>query len=212
MPVTRVLVFGAGGHARVCLDALRDDPRIEVAGCVSADGLGIDHLDTPVIGRDDPGIAASVGATHAFVAIGDNEVRRRVTERCVAAGLSIVIARAGSAVVSPSARLGAGTLLAPGAVVNAATEIGEGVIVNTNATIDHDCRIGAFAHVAPAVALAGGVVVGAGALVGIGARVLPGVCVGEGAVVGAGAVVIADVEPFTTVVGVPARPAGKARP
>ena len=58
----------------------------------------------------------------------------------------------------------------------------------------------------PSVALAGGVEVGAGALVGIGARVIPGVAIGEGAVVGAGAVVIDDVEPFTTVVGVPARP------
>jgi len=38
-------------------------------------------------------------------------------------------------------------MLLPGAVVNAATEIGEGTIVNTNASIDHDGRIGAFVHV-----------------------------------------------------------------
>lgn len=208
MPMMKVLVFGAGGHARVCLDALRDDPRIQVVGCVSADGSGIDHLDAPVVGRDDPGIAASVGATHAFIAIGDNEIRRLVTERCLAAGLTMVIARAGSAVVSPSVQVGSGALLAPGAVVNAASRLGEGVIVNTNATVDHDCIIGAFAHIAPAAALAGGVQVGAGAMVGIGARVIPGVSIGEGAVVGAGAVVIDDVEPFTTVVGVPARRVG----
>lgn len=209
MPVVKVLVFGAGGHARVCLDALRDDPRLQVVGCLSADGSGVDHLDAPVLGRDDPGIAASVGATHAFIAIGDNEVRRRLTERCLSAGLTMVIARAGSAVLSPSVQLGAGTLLAPGAVVNAATRLGDGVIVNTNAAVDHDCDIGAFAHVGPAVALAGGVRVGRGALVGIGSRVIPGVSIGEGAVVGAGAVVIADVEPFTTVVGVPARLLGR---
>ena len=41
--------------------------------------------------------------------------------------------------------------------------------------------------------------------IGIGAAVLPGVIVGEGAVVGAQAVVTKDVQPFTLVMGVPAR-------
>lgn len=42
--------------------------------------------------------------------------------------------------------------------------------------------------------------------IGHGAVVMPGVRVGNGAVVGAGAVVTKDVDPYTIVVGVPARP------
>ena len=45
--------------------------------------------------------------------------------------------------------------------------------------------------------------------IGNGAIVLRGVKVGDGAVVGAGAVVTKDVEPYTVVVGVPARPIKK---
>jgi len=41
--------------------------------------------------------------------------------------------------------------------------------------------------------------------IGVNAVVLPGVTVGKGAIVGAGAVVTRDVEPFSIVVGVPAR-------
>lgn len=46
---------------------------------------------------------------------------------------------------------------------------------------------------------------GAGVFIGAGAVVLPRLTVGEGATVGAGAVVTKDVEPFTVVVGSPAR-------
>ncbi len=44
-----------------------------------------------------------------------------------------------------------------------------------------------------------------GSEIGMNAIILPGVTVGEGAIVGAGAVVTKDVEPYTVVVGVPAR-------
>ncbi len=50
------------------------------------------------------------------------------------------------------------------------------------------------------------VTVGHDAWIGHGALLMPGVTVGTGAVIGAGAVVTRDVEPYTVVVGVPARP------
>lgn len=53
------------------------------------------------------------------------------------------------------------------------------------------------------------VVIKDGADIGIGAIILPGVTVGEGAQVGAGAVVSRDVEPYTVVAGVPAKPIRK---
>jgi acetyltransferase-like isoleucine patch superfamily enzyme len=50
--------------------------------------------------------------------------------------------------------------------------------------------------------------VGNHAWIGSRALVLPGVTIGEGAVIAAGAVVTQDVEPYTVVGGVPARPIG----
>jgi acetyltransferase-like isoleucine patch superfamily enzyme len=83
--------------------------------------------------------------------------------------------------------------------------LGEHVIVNHAASVDHDCVIGSFVHLAPGVRLAGGVTVEEGALVGIGAAALPGVRIGAGTVVGGGAAVVRDLPPHVTAVGVPAR-------
>ena len=142
----------------------------------------------------------------AFVAVGDNRTRQMLSEAVVAAGGSLVRAVSPAAVVSTTADVDDGVLVMPGAVVNALATSNAGVIVNTHASIDHGCRIGAFAHVAPGVALAGDVTVGEGALIGIGAAVVPGRSIGAWATVGAGASVVGDVAPGETVVGVPARP------
>lgn len=210
MPVAtpqRVLLMGAGGHARVCLEALRDDPTHEVVGAVSRDGKGIEGLGIDVLDTDEHLQIATerAGATTGFVAIGDNRARAELARRWLELGLPFTSAVSRHAIVSSTATIEVGVALLPGSVVNAATTIGTGTIVNTNASVDHDCRVGTFVHIAPGAAIGGGVTIGDGALIGIGARVLPNLRIGEGATVGGGAVVVSDVPAGATVVGCPAR-------
>lgn len=206
--VLRVLVIGARGHARVCLEALLDDPRHDILGAVSRDGRGVDGLGIPILGTDSDFsvITESGRVTTGFVAIGDNRARAEVTERWRLTGLPLTCAISRHAAVSQTATVADGAAVLPGAVVNAATEVGRGAIVNTNASVDHDCRVGEFAHIAPGVAIGGGVEIGEGAFVALGARVIPGISIGSWAVVGAGTVVIRDVSAGAVVVGNPARP------
>ncbi len=119
-------------------------------------------------------------------------------------GFEIVTAQHPSAVVSASARVGAGATLAAGSVIGPDATLGDDVIVNTGAIVDHDCVVGDHVHIAIGARLASGAVLEDGVHVGAGATVLQGLRIGAGSVVGAGAVVTRDVDPDVVVAGVPA--------
>lgn len=104
--------------------------------------------------------------------------------------------------------LGEGTVIGHGAVLDGRSglTIGRNVNLSTGVwiwTLEHD-------PLDPRFGTKGGpVVIGDRAWLSARVTVLPGVTIGEGAVVAAGAVVTKDVDPFTTVGGVPARPIGE---
>ena len=203
----RIVVIGAGGHARMCLEILMQRSDLVVIGAVSSDGTGREALGVPMLGtdRDLTFLTEREQVSTFCVAIGDNGTRQDITVNITHSGGSTATLVSEAAVVSSSAVLGAGCQLMPGSVVTAATTVGEGTIVNTNASIDHDGRIGRFVHVAPGVAIGGDVTIGDRTFVGLGARILPGITLGSDVIVGAGAVVIDDVPDGVTVIGVPAR-------
>jgi sugar O-acyltransferase (sialic acid O-acetyltransferase NeuD family) len=207
MPIKRVSLIGAGGHAKVVLEALR----------AASPKAMVQVLDESRAGGRFLGIAVAQlaagarmpGAVH--VAIGDAAARERLSRAAARAGARLLTVIHPRAVVSPSARLADGVFAAALCVIGPDAVVGRGAIINHGTVIDHDCAIGDWTHVAPNATLGGGVSVGKSVMVGAGAVVLPGVRVGDRAVLGAGAVVLDDVPAGSKVAGVPAVRVDKAR-
>lgn len=205
MSTKDVIVVGAGGHAKVVIELLRQSGS-NVAYCISGDEEPKVCLGVPVRTGDVwlEKLRAE-GFHRAFVAIGANQARLRMAGVLKKLQYELVNAISPFALISPSARFGIGVAVMAGAIINAEAEIGDIAIVNTGASIDHDCRIGQAAHIAPQCALAGLVSIGEGCFMGIGSCAIQGVTVGKWSIVGAGAAVTKDLPANVVAIGVPAR-------
>ena len=213
----RIVGLGAGGHAKMVIEALRASRAGEIVALLDADPAlrGQTLCGVTIIGDDGRLASLLAEGVDGFIVtvgmIGHSEPRQRLWALGLSCGLLPASAVHPTAVVSPSATIAVGAALLPGSIVNAGAWIGQNAIINSGAVVEHDCRVGDHAHIATGARLSGDVHVGAGAHIGVGASVRQGVRIGDGAVVGAGAAVIGDVAPGMTVVGVPARPMKSSR-
>jgi sugar O-acyltransferase (sialic acid O-acetyltransferase NeuD family) len=204
----RLVLIGAGGHARVLLALVRAAGHEVVGVCdpaLARDGRTI-WEDVPVLGGDDALLTLDREQVAAINGIGQlvgSSLRRRVFERVQALGYRFPALVHPTAWVAKDVRLDDGVQIMAGAVVQPGSRIGASTIVNTRAGIDHDCVIGAHVHIAPGATLCGGVAVGEGGFIGAGATLIQGVRVGDHAVVGAGATLVKALRDNGKVLGGP---------
>ena len=198
-----ITIIGASGHGKVCADIakLNGYERIQFLD----DDPAVTHCsEYRVIGNTD-----YVPDGDLFVAIGNNEIRKKFCEEYRDQLVTLIHP---SAVVAEGVTVGKGTVVMADAVINPGSVIGDGCIINTASSVDHDNLIGNFTHIAVGAHTAGTVKIGDEAWLGIGAVVSNNVNICSRCVIGAGAVVIKDIDEAGTYIGVPARMIKRSNP
>jgi sugar O-acyltransferase (sialic acid O-acetyltransferase NeuD family) len=213
----QIVIWGAGGHASVVADIVRQGQTHEIACFVDDSGgnsaRGRVFLGVRVLGdREELAAMLRRGVEDIVIAIGDCEARLSLAQAARGLGFRLWSAVHPRAIVALSAEVGTGAVIAAGAVIGPGTTLGENVIVNSCASVDHDCRLAEGVHICPGTHLAGRVEVGRAAWVGIGSTVIDRVRIGQGACVAAGAVVTGEIPDRVLARGVPARVVRKLPP
>lgn len=193
-----MILYGAGGHAKVVIDCLMSEEK-EI--------IGIFDDKSDLVSLNGYDVFGAYDANYKFdeqliVCVGSNTIRKKLAQ--------VVKHRFGSAIhnsaiVSPYAKIGEGSVIVHRSVLQSGVHIGKHCIINTSSSIDHDCRIGNYSHISPGVTVCAEVSVGEGTHIGAGATILPQVSIGKWCVIGAGAVITQNLPDYSLVVGVPGK-------
>lgn len=185
-----IILIGAGGHARACIDVVEQLDTFKIAGLV-----GIEHelhnefMGHSVIATDDDLPKLAQQYQNALITVGQIEsafVRQRIYEQALNLGFKLPTIISPTALVSRYAVVGRASIIMHGATINAGAKIGNNCIINTNALIEHDAKVADHCHISTGAIVNGSANIGIGSFVGSGSIIKQGITLGGNCLVGMG--------------------------
>ena len=195
----KLVIIGASGHGKVVADIAIKNGYNEIIFLDDDESI-YECGSYPIVGK-----SSEIGTIDAdvIIGIGNAGVRKRIQESIPDEKMATLIHP--DAVVAEVVVMGAGTVVMAGAVINPGARIGKGCIINTCSSVDHDCEVGDYVHIAVGSHLCGTAFVGNETWIGAGAIVSNNVSICPNCMIGAGEVVIKEIKESGTYVGVPAK-------
>lgn len=199
----KLVIIGASGHGKVIADIAKLNGYQEII-FLDDDSSKCKNGHYDVVGTTKD-IDKYLGQYDFIVAIGNNEIRKKITKQLDNKNIIQPVLIHPSAVVDATVTISSGTVVMANAVINADTKIGKGCIINTAATVDHDGSIADFVHLSPGVHIAGTVSIGERTWIGAGSTVINNISIIDNCVIGAGSTVKKNIEEKGVYAGVPTR-------
>lgn len=200
----KVIFIGAGGYAKSVLDSL-DEDQYEFHGFVdNFQTVGNYHLGYPILANRLVDILNREDYVY-FISIGDNTHRLKYFLYLSRNNYNIINVIDRTAIISKGAKLGIGVFVGKLAIINNDTTVGNNVIINSKALIEHGCLVEDHCNISTNTTLNGDVIVEQSSFVGSSSVINGQLRVGAGSIIGSGSVVIKNVQPYTVVVGIPAK-------
>lgn len=205
-----IFILGAGGHAKVILECLRQNSDIEIGGFLEVDKklIGTSLLGLPVFDQEillKKYNVKSIFLVNGIGSVNISALRSEQFKQLKKMNHDFYTITHPTSYYSDDVMIGEGSQLLARSTVLTGTKIGCNTIINTSASIDHDCMIGNHVHIAPGAVLSGGVVLEDNCHVGVGATLIQEIHVGKNSLIAAGAVVIENIPENSRVAGVPAK-------
>ncbi len=145
----KILIIGAGGHARSCVDVIELENKFEIIGYVEKDS-DKKSFKYPILGCDDDLKNLFKITKFAFIGVGQiknvND-RVRIYENLKSIGFILPTIISPLAYVSPYANIQEASIIMHYALVNTNAQIGKACIINSKALVEHDAIIKDFCHI-----------------------------------------------------------------
>lgn len=193
-----IILIGSGGNTRSCIDVIETSGEYKIVGIVEKNGVDFENnLGYPVIGVDDDleNIRSKYGI--ALICIGQiksAEIRVKLYQKLKKLNFKLPTIISPRSHVSPSSKIGKGTIVMHDVLINANVNIGNNCIINNKSLIEHDSFVGNHSHISTGAIINGGVNIGSETFIGSGVITKEYIFVGDNCVIGAGKVIKNDIE------------------
>lgn len=137
--INKLLIVGAGGHGRCCLDIARES--YDQIAFLDDNHINKKINDCRVIDTINNMKLYYADYKDIFIAVGNNKLRKKLTDQASKIGFNIISLISKKSRVSKFALIDKGTVIFPGAVVESNAVIGKGGIITANTTVNHDSII-----------------------------------------------------------------------
>mgnify|MGYP003951777245 CR=1 FL=1 len=197
MKKPNIVIIGAGGHTKSCIDVIVTEDKFNIIGLVGlADEIGNDIYGFKVIGTDNDLSEIYQNASLAVIGLGHFPLTDRsdLYKSISKIGFTFPNIFSNDSYVSPFASIGTANIFMRGTIVNAGAIIGSNCIINSRSLIEHDVQVGDNCHISTGAIINGNVCIKDNTFVGSGAIIKNGITVGENSVIGMGLSVRHDLE------------------
>jgi sugar O-acyltransferase (sialic acid O-acetyltransferase NeuD family) len=199
MSSKKIVLIGAGGHAKACIEIIESAGKFSIAQIVGqSPEIGSSVLGHVIKHTDADLALLREEYEYAFIGIGqmhNPEPRREIHSNLLNLGYQIPTIISKHAIVSSNAKIGTGSIVMNGAILNANCTVGENVIVNSSALLEHDVFVGADCHISTRVTINGNSRIGQGTFLGSGTVIRNGIEIGENSFVDMGSVITESLPP-----------------
>jgi len=196
--MNKIIIIGAGGHAKSCLDVIELEGRYKIAGFIDKnESNSVDLFGYPIIGTDDDLPQLRGKYENALISVGQissSSVRTKLFKFLIELDYQLPVIVSPRAYVSSKSKVGMGTIIMNDAMININAQIGQNCIINNKALVEHDATIGNHCHIATRATVNGDVNIGNECFIGSGTVINQSISIGNKAVIGSGVVIKTNIK------------------
>ena len=177
----KIILVGAGGHAKSCIDIIEKISHFKIIGLIDKKFKKKRINNYPLV-KFKKVKKKNKNISYLLICIGqivNSNLRKKLFKEGISKGYKFTKIISPNSYVSPKAKIGNGTIVMHGAIVNAGAVIGKNCIINSKSLIEHDVTVGDHCHISTGAILNGGVSLKDDSFVGSGSIIKEGVKIGK---------------------------------
>ena len=188
-----LILIGAGGHAKSCIDVIELENKFKIIGLIDfKEKVGNSVLGYPIIDSDENLRNLINKDTYFLITLGQIKSpskRIELFEHLKKFNAKLATIVSPLAHVSKYAKVGEGSIVMHGAIINAAANVGKNCIINSKSLIEHDAIVENHCHISTGAIVNGTAIIGEKSFIGSNSTVVHGVKVLANSFVKAGSLV-----------------------